>query len=585
MIKFTLKNTTLVQRFSLLSLTALIIFGIVFGWIVTTTMEQDMLMRSQEITANIISKAVRNEFTVAELINPKTGPDYDVFAEKAAHLSLGPDIVQFNIWNKDMTIVWSNERELVGKRFPDNEELIEALSGETISEISSLEKEEHEFEYEFNRLLELYVPVQFESQGDIEVVFEIYQNLDPLYADISRHQQVVWTSTIVGFALLFLVLFGIMKGASRRIEVQTREIVQSEEKYRSLIQSAQDGIISITTDGTIILFNKAAEEIFGYSADEVIGQSPVMLMPEQYRAKHQASLSRFFKTGEPTVIGKTVEMEGLRRDGRSFPMELSLTASGAADGLIVTGILRDISERKAIQAQLIEGEKQATVSLVAGSIGHELNNIVTALMGFADLLREDPGNEPLAQECAEVFGKESPRLQVHAQNLLALSEPQKLKIKPTSLNFLLDKVTELLSVSGLLKAFTIEKEYSEELPPILGDEMQLEQVIRNLEINAAHAMGNKGVLTLSTRFSKDRLSVEFCVSDTGHGIPEDKRDQIFLPFYTTKEKGKGTGLGMYIVKQIVEQHKGYIYLMSDVGVGTTITIGLPVTEKSKIIKE
>ncbi len=316
-----------------------------------------------------------------------------------------------------------------------------------------------------------------------------------------------------------------------------------------------------------------------------MGQSLTTLMPKQYRAKHQAGLSRFFKTGEPTVIGKTVEMEGQRRDGRSFPLELSLMVSGEAANRIVTGILRDISERKAMQAQLIEGEKQATVSLVAGSIGHELNNIVTALMGFSDLLREDPGNEPLAQESAEVFGKESQRLKVHAQNLLALSKPQKLEIKPTSMNSLLDKVTELLSVSGLLKAFTIAKEYSEELPHVLGDEMQLEQVIRNLEINAAHAMGNKGVLTLSTRFSKDKSSVEFCVSDTGHGIAEDKRDQIFLPFYTTKEKGKGTGLGMYIVKQIVEQHKGYIYLKSKVGAGTSVTIGLPATEKSKITRE
>lgn len=122
--------------------------------------------------------------------------------------------------------------------------------------------------------------------------------------------------------------------------------------------------------------------------------------------------------------------------------------------------------------------------------------------------------------------------------------------------------------------YTIVKEYSEGLPPVLGDEMLLEQVIRNLEINAAHAMGNQGTLILSTRFSEGKSHVEFSITDTGHGIPDDKRDQIFLPFYTTKEKGRGTGLGMYIVKQIVEQHKGYIQLKSEVGVGTSVTIGL-----------
>lgn len=567
---------TFIQRFSLLCFVVLLIFGAVFGWIVTSLLEQNMLMRSNEITANVISKAVREEFGAAELINPKFDPDYEVFTKKISRLSLGPNIERIKIWNKDKAVVWSDEKQLVGKSFPDNEHLGRALGGEVISELSVLVKEEQEFEPKFGRLLELYVPIRFETQADIEVVFEVYQNLDQLYVTISRSRQIVWVSTVLGFALLFAVLFGIVRGASRRIETQTGEIVQAEKKYRSLIQLAQDGIISVTGDETIILFNKAAEKIFGYSAEEVTGQSLIMLMPEQYRANHRAGLSRFFKTGETTVIGRTIEVEGLRRDGQCFPLEISLAVSGEAGSLIVTGVLRDISKRKEMQAQLIDAEKQATVSLVAGSIGHELNNIVTALLGFADLLRRQPDDKQLAQDCAEVFGKESQRLKVHAHNLLALSKPRKPEMKSTYLNSLLDKVTQLLLVSGLLKSFTIVREYSKELPSVLGDEILLEQVIRNLEINAAHAMGSKGTLTLSTRLSEDESHVEFCIIDTGHGIPEDKRDQIFLPFYSTKEKGKGTGLGMYVVKQIVEQHKGYIRLESEIDVGTTVIIGLPV---------
>ncbi|MFH0994810.1 MAG: ATP-binding protein [Pseudomonadota bacterium] len=149
-------------------------------------------------------------------------------------------------------------------------------------------------------------------------------------------------------------------------------------------------------------------------------------------------------------------------------------------------------------------------------------------------------------------------------------------MKPIDLNGLLDKVTELLCASGLLKMCTIIREYSEALPNVSGDEMQIEQLMTNLEINAAHAMGNQGILTLRTRLSESKSSVEISITDTGHGIPDDKRGQIFLPFFTTKEKGKGTGLGMYIVKQVVDQHKGYLRLDSKVGIGTTITIGIPV---------
>ncbi len=103
----------------------------------------------------------------------------------------------------------------------------------------------------------------------------------------------------------------------------------------------------------------------------------------------------------------------------------------------------------------------------------------------------------------------------------------------------------------------------------------LEQVVRNLEINAAHAMTGHGILTLTTKSSEDGSHVELSVQHTGHGIPEENLDRIFQPFFTTKEKGKGTGLGMYIVKQIIEQHKGYLRVESRVGQGTTVTIGLP----------
>lgn len=571
-----MRKITLIQKFSLLCLAVLVLFGIVFGWIITNSLECNILDRSKKVTAIIVSEEVQKELADTDLITPKMGSEFDAFAERVKHLSLGPDTLRIKVWNKGQVVVWSDEKRLVGQRFPDNEELKGALNGEITSEISTLKKSEQKFERQFKRLLELYVPIRFNGKTDIETVFEIYQNLDHLYADISHLKLIVWTSVISGFVFLYLILFGIVWRASRRIEAQTREIVQSEERYRSLVRSAHDGIVAIDRKGKVILFNEAAVKMFGYSPEEVIGQPLTMLLPEQYITKHIGGVSRFFETGETTLIGKTIEMEGSRRDGQAFPVELSLSASGVEDSLIVTEIIRDISERKAIQEQLINAEKQASVSIIAGSIGHELNNVISALMGYSQLLMSKSDDKKLAKESAEVFSTQTQRLKIHASNLLSLSKPQEPEMKPMILNSLLDKVTDLLFVSGLLKQYTIVKEYSEDLPLVLGDEMLLEQVVRNLEINAAHAMDNQGILTVNTKFSEDNSHVEFSITDTGHGIPNDRRHQIFLPFYTTKEKGKGTGLGMYIVKQIVEQHKGYIQLKSEVGVGTTVTIGLPI---------
>ncbi len=571
-----MRKITLIQKFSILCLAVLVLFGIVFGWIITTSLECNILDRSKKVTAIIVSEEVQKELADTDLITPKMGSEFDAFAERVKHLNLGPDIVRIKVWNKGQVVVWSDEKRLVGQRFPDNEELKGALNGEVTSEISTLKKSEQKFERQFKRLLELYVPIRFNGKTDIETVFEIYQNLDHLYADISHLKSIVWTSVISGFVFLYLILFGIVWRASRHIEAQTKEIVQSEERYRSLVRSAHDGIVAIDRKGKVILFNEAAVKMFGYSPEEVIGQPLTMLLVEQYITKHIGGVSRFFETGETTLIGKTIEMEGSRRDGQAFPVELSLSASGVEDSLIVTEIIRDISERKAIQEQLINAEKQASVSIIAGSIGHELNNVISALMGYSQLLMSKSDDKKLAKESAEVFSTQTQRLKIHASNLLSLSKPQEPEMKPMILNSLLDKVTDLLFVSGLLKQYTIVKEYSEDLPLVLGDEMLLEQVVRNLEINAAHAMDNQGILTVNTKFSEDNSHVEFSITDTGHGIPNDRRHQIFLPFYTTKEKGKGTGLGMYIVKQIVEQHKGYIQLKSEVGVGTAVTIGLPI---------
>jgi PAS domain S-box-containing protein len=444
------------------------------------------------------------------------------------------------------------------------------------SELSTLEKTENKFERQFKRMLELYVPIKFNDSKNIDTVIEIYQNLDPLYEDISIQKQLIRISIILGFSLLYVLLFGIVWRASKQIEKQTQKIMQSEESYRNLVQSALDAIISIDINGKMILFNKAAEQMFGYTAAEVIGQDPTILIPEQYKTKHISGMTHFFETGKTKIIGRTSEMEGMRRDGQSFSIELSLSASEGEDGPSVTGIFRDISERRAIQAQLIEMERQTSISTIAGGIGHEINNVIGGLMGYADLLKMKPHDSQLAQKSAEIFNAQSQRLKLHAHNLLSLSKPREPQMQPVDLNGLIEKVTELLCASGLLKMCTIIREYSKDIPEISGDEMLLEQLLRNLEINAAHAMNNQGILTLRTNMSESKSSVEFSITDTGHGIPDDKRGQIFLPFFTTKEKGKGTGLGMYIVKQVVDQHKGYIRLDSKVGIGTTITIGLPV---------
>ncbi|MHB8765146.1 MAG: two-component system sensor histidine kinase NtrB, partial [Deferrisomatales bacterium] len=174
-----------------------------------------------------------------------------------------------------------------------------------------------------------------------------------------------------------------------------------------------------------------------------------------------------------------------------------------------------------------------------------------------------------------VFQGQCDRLRAHAQNLLELGKPQRPKLERLDLPAFLDRVTGLLVESGVLKQLRIVRSYAEGLPPIIGDDALLEQVVRNLEINAAHAMEGGGTLTLRAWAAEGGREVAFAVADTGHGIPDDLLAQVLEPFFSTKGEGRGTGLGLYISGHIVEAHGGRLDLRSRVGEGTMVTVFLP----------
>ena len=579
-----LKPASLLQRFSLLSLSAFLAVGVLLGWVITNSLEENFVARSKEMTASFVREEFERLFKREDFSAPMAGAPYEEFLVKSPHLQFNSDIKRVKVWNRDMVVVWADDRRLLGQRFPENKELKKALQGKLSSELKVLDKEENRYERQYSRLLELYVPVRTRADGTVDTVFEIYQDVTTLYADINRQKNILWGTILIGFVGVYLACYGIVWRASRHMDAQTQEIQASEEKYHGLVQSAPDGIVGIGGDGNVVLFNEAAERLFGYTAQEILGRPLTILMPGQFRGNHQDGVRRLHETGQLSSNGRIKECEGLHKDGRTFPMELSLSVSGSREKMIVTGILRDVTERKAMQEQAIAAEKQALAATIAGSIGHEINNSITGIMGYSELLMAKPGDPSLAKKCAEMYSAQSQRLQLHAKNLLSLSKPREPEIKPVDIVALLDRVTEMLALSGPLKKFVVHREYKENLPPVRGDEMLLEQVVTNLEINACHAMGDQGALTIRANPVQDGSAVEFSVSDTGHGIPEYQRNQIFLPYFTTKENGKGTGLGLFISKRIVDQHSGSIETHSVVGRGTTFTVRLPAASASSPAK-
>ncbi len=322
-------------------------------------------------TAHIVINNVVKHFEREELLKAKTGKEYDMFSEEIEHLSLGPYVESVVIWNRDMELVWSSERENVGKRFPENHDLKKALNGHRISELTSAKSLGSKGHIEHNshtdnavssdgqsyhdhgkhpggkgqRLLELYVPLSF-NDNEVSVVVEIYKNMDALYNEIQHHRMIIWYWTMIGFAVLYVVLFGIMWNASRRIDRHTREIKQSKQDWEETFNSITDMITVHDRDFNIIRYNNAADtmlelsskgnELKCYTCFHGTGDAP-----------EECGGSKCVHTGTPSEVeffephlNKYIEIRAIPR----------IDEKGDVEGLI--HVVRDISDRKRDEATI-----------------------------------------------------------------------------------------------------------------------------------------------------------------------------------------------------------------------------------------
>lgn len=469
---------------------------------------------------------------------------------------------------------------------------------------------------------------------------------------------------------------------------------------RSVFQSAKDAFIVVDETGTIVAWNEGAEHIFGYTAEERVGDKLHRIIPDRYRDAHTSGFTRYLATHQKRILDRTVELEGLRKDGVEIPIELSLASFVTGGKTFFTGIIRDISERKRHQQELLETrrlfnlisensrdvisyntpdgicryvsasirtwlgfepkeligrpaslifhpddlptvrqierrlsegedverftcrvlskigrphwfettlrairdeqgellqvvgisrdvtdrkeaeqmvmntEKLAAVGQMAAGIVHEIRNPLTSLIGFTQLMQELPA-EDHSQRLAIMRG-ELNRIEAILNELLVLAKPQVMHIRRTDLRLLLSEVITLLTAQAAIRNVIFTIPDLVELPLVDCDPNQLKQVFINFIKNSIEAMPQGGTVTLNLSTVPDGVCVE--CADDGPGMPDDRVQRLGTPFYSTKEKG--TGLGFMVSRKIIESHRGRIHVESEVGVGTTIQVILPVTQSS-----
>jgi PAS domain S-box-containing protein len=364
---------------------------------------------------------------------------------------------------------------------------------------------------------------------------------------------------------------------------------ESEDRFHSIAQSANDAIIAIDNSGTIVVWNKGASTIFGYEEAEALGQPLTLLMPPRYRAAYRNRLEWVHETGELPLVGKTVEFQGRRKDGSEFPVEISLAKWQAGAETFYSGIIRDIAERKQAEEQLQRqqealhrSEKLAAMGSLLANVAHELNNPLAIVMMEADLLNEEAAAGPLTGRTRKI-AQAAQRCVRIVQNFLALARERSPERTTVQLNAIIEEAVELLEYPLRVDNVSVQRHLAEDLPTLSADPHQLHQVIVNLITNAHQALRETSSvrqLTITTRYDAARHGIVLELTDTGPGIPHELQTRIFEPFFTTKPSGLGTGLGLSLCQGIIEAHGGTISVASPPGQGTTFRIEFPVETTS-----
>jgi PAS domain S-box-containing protein len=382
------------------------------------------------------------------------------------------------------------------------------------------------------------------------------------------------------------IFVGIIHDLTERERVE-RALRESSARLRGVVETAVDGVILIDARGRILMFNPACEKLFQYRVDEVIHENVKLLMPSSYRVEHDSYIRNFLQTGERKIIGIGREVVGQRKDGSTFPMDLSVGEAKQDGEAIFVGIIHDLTERKRTEEQLVQAQKMETVGQLSGGIAHDFNNLLTVIVGNAEFLSEKLKARQDLKQLADDIGRAADRGAELTQRLLAFGRRQILRPIEIECNDLLDAMHKLLRRT-LREDIEIKTDFDPDIPLAFADPAQLESAVLNLALNAQDAMPTGGCLTISTANASlddhykslhpEVLPGEYIlvsITDDGEGIPKGVIERVFEPFFTTKEVGKGSGLGLSMVYGFVKQSNGHVSIYSEPGLGTTIRIYLP----------
>jgi len=385
------------------------------------------------------------------------------------------------------------------------------------------------------------------------------------------------------------IIDGLASDITARKEAELA-LVNSEKKLRSIHQSSTlTAIVSVDEHGMVSMWNPGAEKAFGYTEQDIIGQPLTLLMPKRFRVAHTAGLRHARESGQHHFIGKTVELMGLHKDGHEFPLELSLGAWTSGDKTYFSGIINDITERKAYEESLRRAKEDAeyanfTKTQFLANMSHELRTPLNGIIGFSEIMASQ-----MIGPLSDTYQSYSRDIRNSGQHLLALIteildtaklETGNVKLIESEINLrtLAEPCLRLIQQKADDAHVSVEVNFPNDLPLLYADTTRIKQILLNLVSNAIKFNKPGGLVVLNARLT-DKDALEVTVKDTGRGIAHKDLAMILEPFKQVEDimsrSHEGSGLGLPLSKNLIELHGGTLKINSELGVGTTVTLRFP----------
>jgi two-component system NtrC family sensor kinase len=391
-------------------------------------------------------------------------------------------------------------------------------------------------------------------------------------------QGLIFATIVLGASALIFVEKRWSKILEQKVKIRTEAFKRSEEKYRSLIESAEDFIFTVNFEGHFQSMNSFTANFFGGSLQDFLGEHLSFLFSDNVADKQLQLVKLVYATGKSVrdEFELTLEEHQTWIDANFMPLK-----SEAGEVTSVLCIARDVTENKNLERQLINAEKLASLGTLAAGVAHEINNPMGVILGFCGLMLQKTEKESQAYEDLKIIERQGLHCKEVVKNLLSFARLNKESSENADLNRCLEEILNVVRYTLEMKDIEIATELAPKISKVRADSRQLQQVFLNLINNAVAAMENGGNLTIRTSLEKSSRKAVVQFTDNGTGIPAQYMDRIFEPFFTTKPEGEGTGLGLFVSYGIIAKYGGTIDCVSQTAntpegsKETTFTLKLP----------